>query len=196
MYKIIISLLLYYCYIIFVLLYLFFIVMGGKKKHSTPMKASSFKVNDQSDNNINEVKLLKQEISEMKLRMELLEQEIIRLKSDQAISSRVNDCLRDSIDVLEQYSKRSCVIIKDVPVAGNEGSTATARKVVKIMEDSGISQEVINDIDKLHPVSAVQRNNQKFIIKFKSHSKWYELFRKRKQLKSNLRVSSALTKRR
>ena len=161
----------------------------ARKHNKTPKKTTH--TIQQNENTID----IMDELNDMKKRIAVMEKEIIQLKSKQAISERISERLKYELDKANQYTRRSCVILNDVPVARNEKQHVTEQKVKNIMGEAGISKDIINDIDKLHHLGKNWQNKQKVIIKFRSHSKRYAFYAKRRSL-PNYRVSPALTRRR
>ena len=147
--------------------------------------------NSPAKQNVN--KNINDELENLKRRIDAMGNEIMVLKSKQAISERITDRLRNELDKANQYTRRNCVILSDVPVKRNEKPQELEEKVKTIMGEAGINNDIINDIDKLHPVGKTRQNKQKIIIRFRSHSKRYAFFAKRKSLQNN-RVTPALTR--
>ena len=125
-----------------------------------------------------------------------MENEITVLKTDLAVSSTVNSRLVDQIDKLETYSRRNCVVLSNVPARAAESQREIEGKVKQTLIDSGISQDIVRDIDKLHPIGKIHEDKRKIIVRFNSHSKRYTLFRNKEKLSPGLKLSPSLTKRR
>ena len=143
-----------------------------------------------------EIRFLKDELLSLRARVDMMENEITVLKTDVAISSTVNSRLVDQIDKLETYSRRNCVVLSNVPANANESPREIEGKVKQTLIDSGISKDIVRDIDKLHPIGEIHKNKQKIIIRFNSHSKRYTLYRNKKKLPPGLKLSPSLTKKR
>ena len=179
--------------------------MGKGRKN--PTKKGNFNainanhsLSDSSDDGLiakdEEIRFLRDELLTLKARVTKLENQVIILKSEQAIVSTVNSRLVDEIDNLESYSRRNCLVIRNVPVVENESPHDIEEKVKQVFSSAGITRDVINDIDKLHPIGGIKGNKRKVIVRFNSHSKRYDLYRNKKKLPSDIRVSPSLTKRR
>ena len=181
----------------------------GKGKKNTEKKVNISAVKSNNINCLNdgsvcfdtwsnneEIPSLKNELSSLRARVESLENQVVVLKSEQAITSTINSRLVDHIDKLDAYSRRSCLVLSNAPAVSNESSSEIERKVRKTLAESGLSHGVVNNIDKLHPIGEIRGNKQKIIIRFKSHSSRYNLYRNKKKLPSNIKVSPSLTKRR
>ena len=147
-----------------------------------------------------EVAFQRQEITDLKskvLKLELLLNEVV---SEKVIASHVSDLLHEKIDDLQQYSRRNCLILDGLPVTTNESISDLKVKVREtVINDLNIdSAEFDNEFDKTHrigPVSVGQ--NQKVIVRFKSHSFRSKIYRVRKECaRRDLKVRLSLTKRR
>ena len=93
-----------------------------------------------------EIRSLKDELFALRARVAKLENELVIVKTDQAISSVVNTRLTNKIDQLETYSRRNCVVLSNVPVEADESSGETEAKVKQALTDSGIAHDIVRDI--------------------------------------------------
>ena len=182
--------------------------MGRSKKNAAKKVATNAIVTANANDGANssnsddgwskeeEIRSLKDELYALRARVFNLENQVTILKTDQAIASTVNSRLVDQIDKLETYSRRNCVVLNNVPARADESQREIEGKVVQTLRDSGITQDVVRDIDKMHPIGKIHQNKQKIIIRFKSHSKRYSLYRNKKKLPPGIKLSPSLTKRR
>ena len=62
-----------------------------------------------------------------------LEDKLVQVEADKAISSHVDDILHNKIDELNQYSMRSCLIIEGVPLPSYNAEAEDVEKKIKIL---------------------------------------------------------------
>ena len=101
------------------------------------------------------------------------------------VASHVSDLLHEKIDNLQQYSRRNCLVLDDLPVIANESVSDLKVKVKEtVVNDLKIdSTEFDNEFDQTHRIGPVSDNgqNQKVIVRFKSHSFRLKIYRVRKE---------------
>ena len=128
-----------------------------------------------------------------------LEGRIEQLESVNAVMSKVNDELTRELDRLDQYSRRSNVIVKNVFLPEEETQEQLEHKIHKIIKKDLKMESAVNDIDKLHRTGKVKSSNgkklQNVIIRFKTHASRYAVFKEKKKLK-NVKICPNLTRRR
>ena len=111
-------------------------------------------------------------------KVELLESKII-------ISEGVTSKLVREVDRLDQYNRRSNLIIKNIELKENKTYKDVEKIVNKVLkEDLDLPAEVLNDIDKFHCngfVKKISENKKKqnIIVRFKSHSSSYACLSKK-----------------
>ena len=148
--------------------------------------------------------ILFQKINKLTSRVDFLEGRVTQLQAEISISSQVNTVLEAQLDDLQQYQRRSCMIvdgIKPTIKETTEDLMMKIRKAVteKLIDEKGIdsnnplSTKDFNDnSDKCHRIGPIRDGKQAAIIKFKSHSfreKAYELQKKIKTSGIRFRVS-------
>ena len=154
--------------------------------------------NNNNNNNINQAVVddLKNQINELKMKNRLLEERMDKLQDKQGVLSQVNSMLSLEVDRLNQYTRRSNVVIKNVFAPENETVPQVEEEVKKIITNMGLP-EVIPDFDKAHRLGKIRtingKQHQDVIVRFKSHSARYSVFKKRKSAK-NHRIAPNLTK--
>lgn len=112
--------------------------------------------------------------------IEASQQEIIRLNNELKASSK-------SLDELEQYSRRNCLLIAGIDKRDNESTDAIVLGLTeKLKLDSPITRK---DIDTSHRLP-----NDKIIVKFVSRNNRDMFYAKRKDLGQGIYVSESLTK--
>ena len=90
-----------------------------------------------------------------------LEGRIVQLESVNAVMSKVNDELTRELDRLDQYSRRSNVIVKNVFLPEEETQEQLEHKIHKIIKKDLKMESAVNDIDKLHRTGKVKSSNGK-----------------------------------
>ena len=88
-----------------------------KKKKQTKMETTNEMTNESMKE---EVLTLKNELNLLKNSVKNMEITITKLESQVAVSHQVSNNLKKEIDKLQQYSRRSCLIIKDIPTHKDE----------------------------------------------------------------------------
>ena len=165
---------------------------------STPPK----KVNNQNIELKRKLKELEDRLGVVEARNKQLEYRVTKLESSNIVLSKVNSELSREVDRLDQYHRRSNVIIKNMVLPkDDEPSKSLNKKVLHILnKDLEVNETVINDVDKMHRVGKVKHNKngrqtQDVIIRFKTHSSRYAVMEKRK-LAKNIKISPNLTPKR
>ena len=148
-----------------------------------------------------EVDSQRQEIADLKSKVLKLEVLLNQVVSGKAIASHVSDLLHEKIDNLQQYSERNCLVLDDLSVIANESVSDLKVKVKEtVANDLKIdSTEFDNEFDQTHRIGPVSDNgqNQKDIVRFKSHSFRLKIYRVRKECaRRDIKVRLSLTKRR
>ena len=148
-----------------------------------------------------EVDSQRQEIADLKSKVLKLEVLLNQVVSEKSIASHVSDLLHEKIDNLQQYSRRNCLVLDGLPVIANESVSDLKVKVKEtVVNDLKIdSTEFDNEFDKTHRIGPVSDNgqNQKVIVRFKSHSFRSKIYRVRKECaRRDIKVRLSLTKRR
>ena len=151
--------------------------------------------NSSSTNTQTIVEELKKRIVALEDKNKTLENHVMKLEDKQATLSHVNSMLSEEVDRLNQYTRRSNIVIKNVFAPEKETVEQVEEQVKKIINKMGIP-EVLPDFDKAHRLGKVKdfdgKKHQDVIVRFKSHSSRYKVFNKRKSLK-NIRISPNLT---
>ena len=159
----------------------------------SPVIANPPSTNEKSDRC--EIISMRDEIDFLKTRVANLETEVVRLKSQQAVSETVSSHLSKALDSLKQYSHRSCVTITGIPTERNLAPEHVEQKVKTIMANSG-QTDLAKEIYKAHFVGRAIDGKRKIIVKFLSHSKRYQFYKERKSLPKGICVQPSLTRHR
>ena len=141
-----------------------------------------------------EIASLRQQLQAMEARMQAVEAQV-------AITSKVNSLLSIEIDRLEQYGRRNSVVIRGILPKDSETNEDLKQSVKTVVGELGMKEQFNRDFDKTHRIGPVldtpQGKRQDVIVRFKSHSTRYEVYRKRKELKNkSVRITPSLTKKR
>ena len=150
-------------------------------------KKNSKKLNMAELEQINQLKeeiaSLKNELSTVQTSVKNLQVTVTKLESDVAVSHQVTLQLKKEIDRQQQYSRRSCLLIKNVPTCDNETVSDVENKVrdeiSRCFNDNNISNAIVDDLDKAHRVGPKEDLKQDIIVRFKSHSKRTLLYKHR-----------------
>ena len=152
--------------------------------------------NTPSDNKYQEeIASLRAEVKELRERMEVVE-------SQAAITAQVNATLAKEIDRLEQYGRRNSIVIRGIPPNKDETNKDLKENVRKIVaEELGMPKDFGHDFDKTHRIGPVLETEkgprQDVIVRFKSHSTRYNVYLKRKDVKTKtIRITPSLTSKR
>ena len=138
---------------------------------------------------------LQQELQDLRERFDVLESQV-------AITTKVNTALAKEVDRLEQYGRRNSIVIRGILPKENETDDQLKDSVEKVISNElGLRKEFGRDFDKTHRIGPViptpHGDRQDVIVRFRSHATRYEVYRRRKQLKTKslpFRITPSLTK--
>ena len=139
-------------------------------------------------------------LEELQQKVLALEERVEKLESKNAILSKVTDVLRSEVDRLDQYGRRSNIIIRNVEVADGETQENVEQKVKDIVGSLNAGNAV-KDIDKTHRIGKIHNhdNNKRYqniVVRFRSHKSRYAVYAKRKSAKDNVKINPHLTNQR
>ena len=142
-------------------------------------------------------------------KIESLENRICHLESSLEVSIHVNKVLRgevdhlhNEVDRLEQYSRRTCLVIDGVVPVRGETNADLFQRVKDLTtnhlgrRDSVHPDEFNREFDKCHRIGPIKDNRQPLIIKFRSDNFREKLYRARKSAPNGVRFRVSLTKKR
>lgn len=140
-------------------------------------------------------------LQKLNKRVDTLEGKVMQLEGSLAVAGHVNTVLRDQIDDLQQYQRRSCLVIEGIPLDGEETTQKLRGKVETIVTtklgDGSVVKEEFNDhYDKCHRIGKVKNSQQPVIVKFKTDSFREYLYRQRKKTPAGVKFKVSLTKKR
>lgn len=154
------------------------------------------KPKNQNKNNNNMSEEFKKRIEELESKNKALEERFAKLEETQAILTHVNSMLSKEVDRLNQYTRRSTIVIRNVFLPEKETVEQVENGVKDIIMKMDLP-EVLPDFDKAHRLGKVKtvdgKKMQDVIARFKSHSSRYKVFNRRKSVE-NVRISPHLTK--
>ena len=90
------------------------------------------------------------------------------------------------------YSRRPCIVLTELFKEKNENLKKLKTDVVETLSETGMpKEEITNNIDKLHRIRKIDKNNtQNTIIKFKTHSFKEKFTLKEEQLHKEMSKSN------
>ena len=176
----------------------------NKNVHTSPTKTQP---NEKSNNEETEV-TCQNVFKEIFKKVELLEKKVEQLESALEISSQVNKVLREEVDHLhsetdrlEQYSRRSCLVIDGINPIKNETNHQLMQRIMNLTtnhlnRDNVHPNEFNVEFDKCHPIGQIKDNKQSVIVKFRSNAFRERLYRAKKSTPVGIKFCVSLTKRR
>ena len=110
-------------------------------------------------------------IKQLSKKVSALETQVTKLSADKAISSHINNILREKLDNAEMYSRRSCLVLEGLPIKRNENIEEIEKSAKETLETNfGISKlEIESEFYKANRLGPKIDGNQKVIMRFKSH---------------------------
>ncbi len=143
---------------------------------------------------------LRKEKNELKAANQSLVGRVEELESYMIASKNVNEKLRAHIDNIDQYGRRSNLIIKHVPVDDeNETIKDLEGKMSNFLKNELNVPNASHEIDKVHRIGKPKEyrgaKQQNVIIRFRSHAARYTAYSNRKNAKK-FKVAPNLTKHR
>ncbi len=123
-----------------------------------------------------------------------LHDEIVSLKTEnQGLKNAMIDCKLE-IDELEQYGRRMCLNISNVPGDTGDNTENLEKKVLSYTEKLNLGITA-NDIDRCHRLGKrLGESNRKTVIKFTNSSARYKLYGARKKIGDGIFVQENLTR--
>ena len=130
----------------------------------------------------------------------ILEAKVTTLESEKVINENVTRLLSEEVDRLDQYHRRSNIIIANVIKTNEkESEEEVKKKVHDILKTDLKLPDTIPQIDKLHRIGKVRERNgkqsQDIIVRFTTHRARYQVYTNRKSTR-NVKIRPNLTRRR
>ena len=122
-------------------------------------------------------------IKNLSTRVSYLEGKVCHLEGHLSISTHVTNLLSTQLDDLQQYSRRSCLVIDGIKSKIGETAEQTEKVALDfLVEELGIEEvKLESELDKGHRIGKVKKNGtQNIILKFKSDGFRADIYRKRK----------------
>ena len=147
---------------------------------------------------------LEKKIQEYETKFKALENRIESLEATEAVLKTVTSNLRNELDSLDQYGRRSNILIRNVEIDETDDREVDQKKIESTVTDI-IQNELklpacVGQIDKLHRVGQKKEHHNKkyqnIVVRFTSHRARYQVYRKRTELKNNVKLNPHLTKKR
>ena len=111
---------------------------------------------------------------------------INKIQAENIITQQVNKILHQQFDALQQYSRRSCMVVDRIPVDATESININnlKNKIKKTVTKSKVETEINfkQNYDKCHRIGPIRDGKQSCIIKFRTHSFREKLYKERKKL--------------
>ena len=143
---------------------------------------------------------LQEKIKNLEERVGTLEDQNGVLKVVSANLEKEVERLRGRINELDQYGRRSNIIVRNIEVPENEAPATIEKKIKDIVNNQLKLPHAANDIDKLHRIGKKKEHEgktfQNVIVRFRSHRSRYAVYKERKKLKNGVKMSPNLTKNR
>ena len=118
------------------------------------------------------------------------------MEAKMLVSSQVTNMLEKEVDRINQYGRRSSLVIKGIPLKERETNDDIKAQVLKIIrEDLQLEQEA-KDLDETHRIGPKndEGKTQDIIIRMKSHSSRYAIYNKRKTGNNkNIKITPSIT---
>ena len=137
-------------------------------------------------------------LEELENKNKILEEKVVLLESEKAINNNVTKLLSEEVDRLDQYHRRSNIVIANILKPEHETQEELINKVHETLKDLSIPN-VIPEIDKLHRVGKTRERNgkqtQDIIVRFRTHTARYQVYDNRKRT-TNVKIRPNLTKKR
>ena len=172
-----------------------------KNIQTTPLQASkktpsTKSANQQAQATASEISA---DMDDIRKRLLYLEKRVQDLENELVTVRHVNNILNREVDQLQQYQRRSCIVIDGINTEKEESIDRITKKArnVLIHNLKLDEKEVDSEMDKVHRVGKPKDGKQATILKFKSHSFRAKVYEKRKSIKNKkLKVRVSLTKKR
>ena len=137
-----------------------------------------------------EIKNLQAAKTDLERRVEVLEAKV-------AVAENTSEQLRLEIDRIDQYQRRSNVVLKFAELPNDNTEAKDKELVKKVLEKELKLAGSVSTIDKMHRIGKIRnrdgKRNQDIIIRFKTHHSRYTVMRNRKEARS-VKIRPNLTK--
>lgn len=146
------------------------------------------------------LELVEEELANLKEENKLLQSRVLVLEDRAAIATNASDKLRSEVDRLDQYQRRSNVILKNVAVPNKQTQEGDEKFVKNLFDNELNLPDAFQEVDKLHRLGPIRTSNdgkktQDIVVRFRSHATRYKVYDERKKTKTT-KIRPNLTKRR
>ena len=111
-------------------------------------------------------------IKSLTARIDMLEKRVLELEGVLEVTRNANSLLEQEVDNLQQYQRRTCIIVDGItPVKDETEEQITAKTKNFLIKNLGFEERKVNEeLDKCHRLGKAKDGKQSTIIRFKSHS--------------------------
>ena len=128
----------------------------------------------------------------------MLEKRVLELESVLEVTRNANSLLKQEVDNLQQYQRRTCNIVDGItPVKDEMEKQMTAKTKNFLIKNLGFEERKVNEVlDKCHRLGKAKDWKQSTIIRFKSHSFRASIYASRNNIqnKKKLKVKIIINK--
>ena len=128
----------------------------------------------------------------------MLEKRVLELESVLEVTRNANSLLKQEVDNLQQYQRRTCNIVDGItPVKDEMEKQMTAKTKNFLIKNLGFEERKVNEeLDKCHRLGKAKDGKQSTIIRFKSHSFRASVYASRNNIqnKKKLKVKIIINK--
>ena len=128
----------------------------------------------------------------------MLEKRVLELESVLEVTRNANSLLKQEVDNLQQYQRRTCNIVDGItPVKDEMEKQMTAKTKNFLIKNLGFEERKVNEeLDKCHRLGKAKDGKQSTIIWFKSHSFRASVYASRNNIqnKKKLKVKIIINK--
>ena len=128
----------------------------------------------------------------------MLEKRVLELESVLEVTRNANSLLKQEVDNLQQYQRRTCNIVDGItPVKDEMEKQMTAKTKNFLIKNLGFEERKVNEeLDKCHRLGKAKDGKQPTIIRFKFHSVRASVYASRNNIqnKKKLKVKIIINK--
>ena len=128
----------------------------------------------------------------------MLEKRVLELESVLEVTRNANSLLKQEVDNLQQYQRRTCNIVDGItPVKDEMEKQMTAKTKNFLIKNLGFEERKVNEeLDKCHRLGKAKDGKQSTIIRFKSYSFRASVYASRNNIqnKKKLKVKIIINK--
>ena len=173
--------------------------MARGKANRNNSNESNSNSNDDVDELRARIEAMEKELKSIKNENEVLEGRVAILEDKIAVSCNTSLKLRQEVDRLDQYQRRSNILLKNVELGPTNSQKDDKKLVQNLLQKELKVPKALVEVDKLHRMGRTRTNagkkTQDIIVRFKSHAARYDVYEARKKA-TNLKIRPNLTKRR